>query len=253
MTAHTIRRWLFLRGLSREQAHWGDFGQRCEEALGWNCSFIDLPGFGDQHALTSPLTIREIRQQLADRFCGDHTSPQGVVALSLGGMVALDWLAAEPQRFQAAVLINSSSRLSPWYQRLQLSELRRVADALVAKDPKHQERAILTMVSNCYRENSDEENDKVLAQWLDIRRKHPIGKANTLRQLFAASRFRPPATLPLSPLFITSYGDRMVSWKCSAELARRYGGQLIAHPTAGHDLPLDDPDWLIDCFRQRFT
>lgn len=253
MTEEKIHHWLFLRGLSREQAHWGEFARGCREKLGWQCHFLDLPGFGDQHTLNSPLTITAIRQQVAERFGGEHTKPMGIVALSLGGMVALDWLAAEPQRFHAAVLINSSSRLSPWYQRLQVSQLRHVAKALLSTTPVDQERAILNMVSNRDWGSGAKQDNPVLEQWLNIRHCHPITKTNTLRQLFAASRFRPPATLPLSPLFITSYGDRMVSWKCSAELAKHYGGQLIAHPDAGHDLPLDDPGWLIDCLRQRLS
>lgn len=249
MSNDGIRHWVLLRGLSREREHWGRFGRRCHQELGWQCTFLDLPGFGDQHKLTSPPTIAEIRQQVAQRLDAPSDSALGLIALSLGGMVALDWLAAEPQRFQAAVLINSSSRLSPWYQRLQPDQLWRVLTALGSGNIEKQERAILKMVSNRYPELGEE----TLSRWIAIRQRHPITKANTLRQLFAASRFRPPATLPLSPLFIASYSDRMVSWKCSARLAQRYGGELMAHPRAGHDLPLDDGDWLIERLKKRFV
>ena len=70
-----IKHWLFLRGLSREQAHWGEFIKRCERELGWYCHAVDLPGFGSEHLRKSPLTMSEIRRDIrwhgGARLAGD--------------------------------------------------------------------------------------------------------------------------------------------------------------------------------------
>ena len=49
--------------------------------------------------------------------------------------------------------------------------------------------------------------------------------------------------MPLTVL--ASNGDRLCSPIASRRLAARLGAPLHVHPTAGHDLPLDDPDWVI--------
>jgi predicted alpha/beta hydrolase family esterase len=43
---------------------------------------------------------------------------------------------------------------------------------------------------------------------------------------------------------LRSLGDQMVSPHCSAALARHWACALWEHPSAGHDLALDDPQWL---------
>ncbi len=45
-------------------------------------------------------------------------------------------------------------------------------------------------------------------------------------------------------LVIGSKGDRMVSPSCIEKLHKHFGGDLIWHPTSGHGLPLDEPEWL---------
>lgn len=47
-------------------------------------------------------------------------------------------------------------------------------------------------------------------------------------------------------LLIASEQDRLVNVACSKTLASRWQIPLSLHPDAGHDLPLDDPDWLYE-------
>lgn len=240
--------WLFLRGLSREQAHWGDFPERCRQQLGWHCLHLDLPGFGFENHRPSPLSIAGIRADLQQRLAATGDEPMGLVSLSLGGMVALDWLATEPNRFSHSVLINSSSADCPPYHRLRLANLWPMLHGLSSRSVKVQERNILSMVSN----RADTSRD--LEQWCQIRQQRPVLKQNVLRQLLAAARFRSPARRAIArpPLFIASRGDRMVSWHCSEKLARKYQSPLLLHDSAGHDLPLDDPDWLMRQLAEQF-
>ncbi|MED5468220.1 MAG: alpha/beta hydrolase, partial [Pseudomonadota bacterium] len=65
-------------------------------------------------------------------------------------------------------------------------------------------------------------------------------------QLQAAARFQPLPERPMADaLLLASKGDRIVHWHCSAELERRWCWTLRLHPDAGHDLPLDEPGWII--------
>jgi hypothetical protein len=49
------------------------------------------------------------------------------------------------------------------------------------------------------------------ADWVRLRQSQPVSRANALRQLAAALRYRPPATPPSVPLLLLSgAGDRLV-------------------------------------------
>jgi hypothetical protein len=41
-------------------------------------------------------------------------------------------------------------------------------------------------------------------------------------------------------------GDRLVDPTCSRRLAAAWACPLAVHPWAGHDLPLDDAQWVLD-------
>jgi alpha-beta hydrolase superfamily lysophospholipase len=50
----------------------------------------------------------------------------------------------------------------------------------------------------------------------------------------------------LPVLVLNGAADRLVDPRCSRALAARWGAELHVHPHAGHDLPLDEPEWLVD-------
>lgn len=238
--------WIFLRGLSREQNHWGNLPQRCSDELGWHCIHLDLPGFGSENTRLSPLTIPAIRRDLQARNPLKDNEPFGIIALSLGGMVALDWLTTEPQRITCAILINSSTADCPPYYRLRPGNIWSILQSLGSRSIKQQERRILSMVSNL------DDPGEHLADWYRIRQQRPVRKHNVIRQLLAAAHYRSPQKdeIAQTPVFIASRADRMVSWKCSERLANKYSAELILHDSAGHDLALDDPNWLLNRFKQ---
>jgi hypothetical protein len=43
---------------------------------------------------------------------------------------------------------------------------------------------------------------------------------------------------------MNSLGDRMVDPACTQAIAREWNVTPKTHPWAGHDLPLDDPEWV---------
>jgi pimeloyl-ACP methyl ester carboxylesterase len=159
--------------------------------------------------------------------------------MSLGAMVAVAWSAAYPHEVAAQVLINTSLRpFSPFYQRLRPHHygllLRLV---LRGASPEDWERSILRITSHGGQ-------DAVLPQWLALRAQHPVSRANALRQLLAAARYRAPDAVSTPTLLLASAQDQLVSVACSQALARQWQCGLQVHPTAGHDLPLDDGDWV---------
>ena len=96
-------------------------------------------------------------------------------------------------------------------------------------------------------------HDEALAQRVKaLRRQRPVSASNALRQLVAAARYMAPVAAPLVPvsdspriLLLASQNDGLVSCQCSQAIARAWGVPLRMHPSAGHDLPLDDAQWVI--------
>jgi hypothetical protein len=46
-------------------------------------------------------------------------------------------------------------------------------------------------------------------------------------------------------LLLRSLQDRLVNPVCSERMAEQWDWPVRTHPEAGHDLPLDDADWVI--------
>ena len=91
----------------------------------------------------------------------------------------------------------------------------------------------------------------MVAQWAAVRRQRPVSARNAVRQLVAAARYCAPAAAPVDRvLLLGSQEDRLVSSQCSQAIAQAWGLPLQLHPWAGHDLPLDDPQWVIDAVLQ---
>ncbi len=240
------RPWVLLRGLTREARHWGDFPQRLGAAFpGAPVICLDLPGNGRLNAQSSPGSV----EGMAD-FCHAELVRQGiaspcrVLAMSLGAMVAVAWAQRHPQDLAAAVLINTSLRpFSPWFRRLRPANYPRLLRLFALPvSERVMEAAILRMTT---RRVADP--DAVIAQWLQWRRENPVSRQNALRQLSAAVRYRAPWVRPLSRLLLlSSECDALVHVDCSHRLASQWNAPLVLHPSAGHDLPLDDPSWVLE-------
>lgn len=238
-----MTRWVLLRGLTRERGHWGDFPARLAAALGAGHEVValDLPGNGVLHCQRSPVTVAEMtlacRAQLAPQ------PPSMLVAMSLGAMVALEWARVAPRELSGAVLVNTSAGDdSPFWQRLQPRNYATLARLLLpGVSVANREQRVLAMTSINPRRHAG-----VLHHWAQLANEHPVSAGNAMRQLVAAARYRAPETKPPVPLLaLASAGDRLVSPQCSRRLAHRWQIPLRLHPSAGHDLPLDDPGWVV--------
>lgn len=240
-----VKEWLLLRGLSREARHWGGFPQQLGAALdGARVTCLDLPGNGRQNGLASLRSVEAMADwchaELARR---GSASPCGVVAMSLGAMVAVAWAQRHPDDLAAAVLINTSLRpFNPFYRRLRPANYLRLARLMVFPAGEREiETAILQMST---RRVSDP--DAVIGQWLQWRHENPVSRRNALIQLLAAARYRAPLRRPLDRmLLLAGARDALVDMRCSSELARAWDVPLQINSEAGHDLPLDDEAWVL--------
>lgn len=240
------KHWILLRGLGRDKRHWGAFVQQFQQTFSHDqVSAIDTCGNGDFSCVSSPLSIAEYtehcRQQLNKAIVWDKAEKIHLVGLSLGGMIALDWAQRFPNEVQSMTLINSSvANLTPWYQRINLSALVRLANTVIGhKSSKIIEQAILQVSSNLPIQ------PHTLKCWTEYREAQATSLLNLIRQLIAASRFKAYKSACITPLILNSKVDRLVNCRASEDIYRYLGGHIIVHPTAGHDLPLDDSVWVI--------
>lgn len=236
--------WILLRGLTREQSHWGDFGRQLPRRFPQHrFHFIDLPGTGTRYRESSPASITDIRA-CVQRYSAHIPGPVGLLGLSMGGMVALDWAQSEPERVAALVLINTSSGFSPPWQRMRPAAVGRALAVALRLEMEARERQILQLTSN-----KRPVQPALEAQWFLVQRQRPVTRQTALAQLRAAAAYRPrPEAPPARAMLLTSAGDRIVHWHCSRALARRWHWSLRVHPDAGHDLPIDAPGWVLAQF-----
>lgn len=238
--------WILIRGLTREKNHWGDFLPKFRERFpGDEVLAVDLPGFGDLRDQTSPRTIAEIfnivRSQAIDQA---KTQNQfRLVAISLGGMVAMEWMRRDAQSLDGCVLINTSSRgHSPFYRRLRWQIWGQFLRAVAITSPKEREKVILDFLLN-----KEEAKAEALPLWVKIAKEHPVSYLNFVNQMAAAASFKGLEGPPQVPvLLLNSLGDRMVEPSCSEELQKAWGCPMERHPWAGHELTWDDPEWVLD-------
>jgi len=243
---------LLLRGLIRDQRCWGDFPEKLtSHAPHIKIHFLDLPGIGTENGRDSPGSIAAIRVDLAKRFhekIAQGKLPKGpwtLFGISMGGMIALDWVNAEPDLFNKLIVVNSSSAcIASVHERFNPRILPQIFRALLDMKPETSEKIILQISSNRFL-NQDPKIHEFLEHQIKWRKERPITRLTFIRQILAASAYRLPPNRPKPKTMIfSSQGDRLVSPKCSQRLAERLAVHRITHPWAGHDLPLDDPEWL---------
>jgi pimeloyl-ACP methyl ester carboxylesterase len=238
-----MSRWIFLRGLSRDSRHWGDFPDVFRQSIpDAEVLSMDLPGNGLRNGEPSPSSVTgmlaDCRQTLASRGID---GPVNLFAMSLGAMVAVEWAVRYPQEIARCVLINTSLRgFNPFYQRMRPRNYPGLLRMVLFPTDRRWETTVLTMTSA-------RRDPEIVRRWMALRAEHRVSAANVLRQLLAAARYRSPINRPATPLLLLgSSSDRLVNITCSRAIADRWAAPLIEHPTAGHDLPLDDADWVVE-------
>jgi pimeloyl-ACP methyl ester carboxylesterase len=185
---------------------------------------------------------RDVARRLPPAGTATGAKPYRLLGLSLGGMVALELCRLFPERFSHAVIINASSRLTPARARLRRGAALELLRAALTPDPARREQRVLDLTSTL----PAGERARYARLSAQFARDAPVARRTLLAQLLAAARFRPPETLRVRLAFVGSRHDAVVSPRCSRDLAALYASPYLEHPSAGHDVPLDDPVWLCE-------
>jgi len=246
---------VLLRGLARESRHWGSFVKDLEAAyveqgLAVRIETIDLPGCGRHSEMTASFSIEETAEFVREKFkeilvreveAGlKPAQHRRLIAISLGGMVGAAWISKYPTDFHSSVLLNSSFRgVSRFHERLKWTSWPRFVQIVKSPDVESRERQILDWISN-----RPERRKEVLDSWIQIQHSRPVSKLNLTLQLTAAARFEAPPHWPIPLLVLGGDQDRMVDPSCSRAIAKLYKAPIHVHPTAGHDLTLDEGPWV---------
>ena len=236
--------WLLLRGLGREQAHWFEFPELAEAALGARIVCLDLPGTGTEWQRPAPVSVMATARDVAERLRQEYGVPDrpwGILGLSFGAMVSLGLGEAYPNWFSHLVTINTSCNLSMPHQRLSVRAALRLAHLASIRDAFEREKAVFRF-SASLPEWRVEHYARLAAE---VHFQRPVRRTTIARQLAAAAQFRPAALLAQRVLVLSSESDGLVCPDASDHLAAFIRAPHICHPTAAHDLPLDDPAWVL--------
>lgn len=233
---------VLIRGLARGNAHWLDFPERLKASFpNSNIECLEIPGNGDRNSEMTPLdpliVIHDFRRTIFQKY----RAPICLIGVSLGGMLALKWAEEFPNDIQSAFILNSSlGQISNPFLRLRPAAYGAVFSSLFAQNKMSREKNILNLISNL------KSRDEITIQKFGyIANKNSTNISNFFRQLILANAIRILGK-PKSEIFVlTSKDDKMVSYKCSIAIADFLSAPYFVHQTAGHDLTLDDPDWVI--------
>lgn len=245
--------WVFLRGLMRESRHWGQFPtQFLAEIPAQEIVTVDFPGNGSLHASTSATTVEEMAE-----YCRDHLQRSGyappfhVLALSLGAMVAVAWAEQYPEELEKLVLINTSlAPHNPFYQRLRPENYLTLFSFLIQGSVAEREALILRITSSQAGKDPARAH-AILKAWQNYAEEYPIARKNIVRQLLAAMRYKASEKVPAVPiLLLAGLQDNLVNPGCSLTLAKKWACAIKTHPGAGHDLPLDDGEWVAKTIKE---
>ena len=236
-----MTRFILLRGLMRDQRHWELFPQYLAEYFPEaQIETPDLAGNGSrtQYKSASSVTamVNDTRQQ-----CSSNDVPAFLIAISMGGMIATQWAIEKPKEIAGIVLINSSLRqFSPFYKRLNPKCYLSALQAILSGNLTRQEQWILRWTSTNHSSSAT-----LLKRWAQYAQSGHPTLANSLRQLCAAAKYKGSLEKPAPPILILNgANDRLVHPSCSSTIAQSWRCPIYTHPTAGHDLGLDDPNWL---------
>jgi pimeloyl-ACP methyl ester carboxylesterase len=237
--------WIFLRGLGRHQHHWGKFAELFREKNPQSeVELLDLRGNGELQYSVSCSTIEDhVRDLRARSKLIKNGQPVHLLGLSLGGMVASLWAAQHPSEVQSLVIMNSSDRSlgRPW-DRLRPASYQLLLEvlALTNKPQEIIEEAILDLTTRMLPEKSKK-------AWAYQFAKYPLtSRWSLLKQLYSASRFEfPDPPPPARTLILCGAQDALVNPEISQRLSEKWNCAFQIHPNAGHDLTLDDPDWVL--------
>ena len=128
---------------------------------------------------------------------------------------------------------------STFPERFRIANIPKILKALSLFKPEVSEAIILDLTSNAKEPYSD-----YLKNAVEWRQASPLTRRTFFAQAIAGIKYKLPKRIPCPTLILASESDRLVSAQCSKKIAGAIEARIVLHPTAGHDLSLDEPKWL---------
>ncbi|MGK0367905.1 MAG: pimeloyl-[acyl-carrier protein] methyl ester esterase [Thermoproteota archaeon] len=235
-----------LRGLVREKRHWGDFPHLIRKAFPKaQIHLLEIPGVGESAHLISPSNFDEIVEFMRNKQLESIQQGENNIlfALSLGGMLSSLWMQKYPNDFKQTILVNTSLKgFSPLLRRLRPRAVLKFLQLTLTINIGMRELGILRLISN-----DTSKHEEILKSWISIQKDAQVLRASFYNQIKAALTFTPALEPPKARILILgAINDRLCHYSCSVELHKYWRGTLRLSPEGGHDLPIDQPDWLIE-------
>jgi pimeloyl-ACP methyl ester carboxylesterase len=200
---------------------------------------LDTHGNGNQSHLPSFVSIADNVRDLRARSRLAQDGPVHLLTLSMSSMMALEWAHLFPGELASITIMNTSDgRLSGPHERLNIKNYRNILKSLRSiRDPFEFEMSLLEVIAQ------NVQDKEAVARAFAKEPTTSVG--NLTRQLLAASTFRLPKERPEIPILILGgRQDRFVNPVCTERIAKELDLPVAWHETAGHDIPLEFPDWV---------
>lgn len=234
-----------IRGMMSESFHWWDFLPRLRETFPQDeIHTPDVLGTGRTGHLPTPLRLD--RNVAALREQVPSTGKKIIFGFSLGGILGLEWAYQHPEEVEALILINISLGNSPIYRRMRPGALRQIARFSMVPPGVRRDELSLAMTTALENEKLRE----LAPHWAKRAAEYPVRPMNFFAQVALAGRAKFRAEPPPVPLLMLASGqDQVVHPECSTRIANTWKVPLELHPTAGHDLSLEQPEWILERLR----
>jgi pimeloyl-ACP methyl ester carboxylesterase len=235
---------VLLRGLARWSDHWLGFDEQLA-AHGVKVIAIDNRGFGRSAQLTvKNLDIAQMAEDVAAVITKEAPGGAHIVSVSLGGMIAMSLAAFKPQLVRSLIIVNSSVASSK-LQRISRRALLSIG-SIVARSNKGYGK----LANSILGQNTSSIRKAELAErWKKIDFAASMKLKNLWSQLMAARNFgglSEMAAIRCPVTVIKGNSDAFVDPKNSDFIQKNIkGAQLLTHPSAGHEIVFDDPEWMI--------
>lgn len=242
-----VRHWVCIKGLKQDARHWRGLPERLASETGGRAIALDLPGAGTMADVRVPSTVDGMVDLMRARWLEqrkEDEGPWGLLGLSLGGMAVMSWASRYPEDLGGAVIGNSSAaNVSPPWKRIRADRWGGLVRAALPMDPIKRELHVVDMItSRLVRRDDRLRVAREHARW---QREQAFTRGALAGQLRAAAGYRAPERLGVPALVVVGEGDGFVDPSCGHALAERLQADKVVHPTAGHDLSLDAPGWLV--------
>lgn len=239
------RQWVMIRGMMSESFHWWDFLPRLRDSFPHDEFHTpDVLGTGRTGHLPTPVKLDANVAALREQVPG--SGKKIIFGFSLGGILGLEWAYRHPDEVEALVLINISLGNAPIYRRMRPGALGKIARFSLVPPGERRDELSLAMTTAL----PPDKRRELAPHWAKRAAEFPVLPRNFFAQIALAgqARFR-PAPPPAPVLMLASGRDQVVHPECSDRIARAWNVPLALHPTAGHDLSLEHPDWILERLR----